>query len=127
MTMNLRLFFAAFVIYGCVIFVATLGMLNWLGAHHFWDLTVALLGGPVAVPLLLIAMWRPLAGLSAGLLAAGLGLGAAAWGKLAFAASYAENTFAGQCWFLGWIAGLGGVIAVLAVLLSWGIAAMQRA
>ena len=43
--------------------------------------------------------------------------GAATWGKAAFAASYAENGFAGQIWYFGWIAAAAGATATIVSLL----------
>ncbi len=90
-----------------VIGFALLGGTKTLGAHPFWSLNVALIGAPIGglLALGLFVMtrwyWGPLV---CSVILAAVAYGVAHFGKLRFAASYAEDAFAGQMWFFGWIA-----------------------
>lgn len=74
------------------------------GAHPIWTDKVVYIGAPLGLILGLL-----LSNLHYVVRTVGFGaltiatLFAAYWGKLTFAASYAENTFAGQIWYFGWI------------------------
>lgn len=86
-----------------------------LGAHPFWAFDVALYGAVPGVLLTLglsrlprlgwVVAWSDLAVAGA----------AAWWGKRAFVASRADDVFAGQVWFYGWIAVCACAIAALAL------------
>ena len=87
-----------------VITAANFGMSKLLGAHPFWSVKIAWIGVPIGLILAFLIRSRPWSkrvGLFAVLLA---GAAAAAhYGRLAFAASFAENALAGQAWYFGWI------------------------
>jgi len=100
---------------------AQTGVPQSLGAHPWWSMQVIVIGAPAG---LLLAAVAAFSGLAAGprialfaLIAAGA-FAAASWGKVEFAASYAENALAGRFWFLGWIGTAAGVAALLAALVS---------
>jgi hypothetical protein len=91
-----------------------------MGAHPFWAMDIGWIGGVAgAVALigallsglprrwvrLIAVLMLPLAGVSA------------AWGKMQFAASYAEDTFAGQVWYFGWIAIAAALCMVVGALM----------
>ncbi|MBB5514411.1 hypothetical protein FHS89_000409 [Rubricella aquisinus] len=91
-----------------------------LGAHPFWAMDIGWIGGIAgAVALigaflsgvprrwlrLVAVLMLPLAGVSA------------AWGKMRFAASYAEDAFAGQVWYFGWIAVAAALCMIIGALL----------
>ncbi|MBO9406230.1 hypothetical protein J7399_02225 [Shimia sp. R9_1] len=77
-----------------------------LGAHPWWSQQTLLIGAPLGLLLATLAGLRlntlPLS--IAFLLATALAFGAAKYGQLQFAASYAEDQLAGQLWHFGWIA-----------------------
>ena len=117
MTSNILIAAIAAVI---VIFAAWSGLFAAMGAHPFWHLKVALIGAPVGGVIALIvrsvARRRALAVAGAAcLLAAANAI--AQFGKMRFVASYAEDTFAGQLWFYGWIA--TATMATLVLALLW--------
>lgn len=93
------------------------GLTARLGAHPFWAQDVPLTGLVLAVPIMVLAVWRPRLALVLSLLCLVAGALAARFGKAAFAASYAENALAGQFWFLGWIVLCGGACAALSLAL----------
>ncbi len=102
-----------------VIVAAHWGVGRAYGAHPFWATSVAWIGAPTgAVFALLIRRrrWPVRLVLSSGLLA--LSATAAHQGRLAFAASFAENRLAGQAWYLGWIGVAAAVSALIAVILT---------
>lgn len=78
-----------------------------LGAHPWWADKVLVIGLAAGIALALLARatgWpRGRRGLAL-LIATGAAFALASYGKARFAASYAEDGFAGQMWFLGWIA-----------------------
>lgn len=75
------------------------------GAHPFWSDTVILIGTPIGLILGLVTTRLPYTVRMIALAALlGTSIVAATFGKRAFAASYAENVFAGQVWYFGWIA-----------------------
>lgn len=90
-----------------------------LGAHPWWSQNVILYGGPAGAAfatLLALTSIRPNIRL---ILALGLTIAAvviARYGGFAFAASYADDTAAGQRWFFGWIAASFGAGASLTTL-----------
>lgn len=92
------------------------------GAHPFWSGQVLFIGGMIgiiaasafAVFAIDLKLIIPLAIFDSLFF---FGAVAAYFGKSAFAASYAENSFAGSAWYFGWIAlaaGLSGLIATAA-------------
>lgn len=106
---------------GLVIAAAYYGVLRQLGAHPFWDEKVALIGAPIGVffAILLRALkFRWATRLLTFLVLLAIAGTAAHQGRLQFAASFAENTLAGQFWFIGWIASTGCAAGFIAVLLT---------
>jgi hypothetical protein len=51
-----------------------------------------------------------------GLLVLGLAIAAATYGKAQFAASFAEDSFAGRLWYFGWIGIAAGDAIIVAAL-----------
>ncbi|MXQ06327.1 hypothetical protein GQ651_00565 [Alphaproteobacteria bacterium GH1-50] len=112
---------AALVAAALMLAVGAIGLLEYAGAHPFWSGKVAYIG----VPLGLILAWAiRRIGLSRGmrlglyLLGTVVLVAAASWGKSQFAASFAEDRFAGQVWYFGWIGAAMFATALLARLLS---------
>jgi hypothetical protein len=103
-----------------VIFAAWAGLSAAMGAHPFWHLKVALIGAPIGGLIALIirsvAQHRALAVAGATFLL-GAAYATSQFGKMRFVASYAEDTFAGQLWFFGWIA--SATMATLVLALLW--------
>ena len=93
------------------------GLTARLGAHPFWARDVPLTGLVLAVPIMVLAVWRPRSAFVLSLFCLVAGALAARFGKAAFVTSYAENALAGQFWFLGWIVLCGGACAALALAL----------
>lgn len=90
------------------------------GAHPWWSDTVILIGLPIGV--LITALLSRLAMPKAAKVSLmGIGtlatLGIAQAGKARFAASYAEDTFGGQMWYVGWIATCALLAALIATTL----------
>ena len=100
--------------------LAWFGFSATLGAHPFWDVKTALIGAPIgAVVGVLVSMKLPKTASVAMFAILTLAAYAAAqWGKTTFAASYAEDAFAGKVWFFGWIATSGAFAATTAALLT---------
>lgn len=76
-----------------------------LGAHPQWATTVIWIGAPVGIGLGFATSRTP--ALPRAVLAAALTLAAfatARYGRAEFGASFAEDMFAGQLWYFGWIA-----------------------
>lgn len=73
-----------------------------LGAHPWWSVKTLLIGGPIGLVLGYFARLRfaPV-GFSVLVL---LSYFTAKTGQSRFAASYAEDAFAGQLWYFGWMA-----------------------
>ena len=101
--------------------VGAFGLAEYAGAHPFWSGRVVYIG----VPLGLILAWAVRrAGLGRGmrlglyLLGTVVLVSLAFWGKAQFAASFAEDRFAGQVWYFGWIGAAMFATALLARLLS---------
>jgi hypothetical protein len=107
--------------------------LDWpraFGAHHFWSQDVVLYGGPVGIALALAGQWltaRSWALVAGFGLAAGASYAVAKWGQTRFAASFAEDAFAGQMWFFGWIAVALFAAAAMAALVMAARTSMGRA
>lgn len=94
------------------------GVTQALGAHPFWAFKVTWIGAPIAAflaPLFAGLGFRRPALLVALVVLVGSAL-AAYMGKAEFAASFAENTRAGQAWYFGWIGASAGAVGVLALL-----------
>jgi hypothetical protein len=112
---------AAGAAFGLVMVGNQVGVPEALGAHPFWAAKVAYIGAAIGLGLAL-AIWRLRArftvklALAAGLLA--LTAGSTAMGKARFAASYAEDAFAGKMWFFGWIGLVASFMLVVFVLLG---------
>jgi len=91
-----------------------------LGAHPWWSQTVTVIG---LIPGLALAAILNRIGLSRVTAVAGTGAAMLAAGVIArtgqtrFAASYAEDTLAGQMWYFGWIATCGLAAALVAAAL----------
>lgn len=88
------------------------------GAHPFWADQVVFWGAPIGIVLALISSRLQYAIRTGSiLLLAAVAFGVAHLGKTRFAASYAEDAFAGQMWFLGWhaviIFAIAGIISGL--------------
>lgn len=102
---------------------ATLGLLlAWgtdlpkgFGAHPWWSTDVIWIGGVAGVLAGLAIHRTPRTGVTAFLLISVLGFLTARWGGQAFAASFAEDQFAGTAWYWGWIATFVGLSAALTV------------
>ncbi|WP_424975262.1 hypothetical protein [Dinoroseobacter sp. S124A] len=95
-----------------------IGLPRTLGAHPFWATQVLWIGAPLGLVLALLATLRarPGIGALAGLALSGAAFWAATQGRIAFAASYAEDALAGQMWYFGWIALTAGAALTLATL-----------
>ena len=102
-----------------VIAAAYLGLTQSLGAHAFWATKTAWIGVPIGlVAALALARFGKMPRLvffAVLLVAAGA---AAHFGRVEFAASYAENALAGKFWYFGWIGVAATATAFLAALLS---------
>lgn len=95
----------------------TLNMPQTFGAHPWWSQPVILIGFPIGIGIAAGLAWIGIGRLvrillSAGL--AGIGFAVATVGKARFAASYAEDAFAGQMWYFGWIATCALAAALIA-------------
>ena len=99
--------------------LALTGVTNDLGAHHFWAQKVVWIGAPIGL-VLALALSRLSKPLRLGLFFIGTAVAGAAahYGKLQFAASYAEDRLAGQLWYFGWIGVAVMATALLVALLS---------
>lgn len=90
------------------------GVFQTLGAHPWWGLKVALIGAPIGLALgLILSRIGILQSTVICLILLSLAYGAAYYGKTQFAASYAEDAFAGQLWYFGWIATAAGLSALI--------------
>jgi hypothetical protein len=102
--------------------LAWLGLTSYLGAHPVaWPIKVALIGAPIGAIIAIAAGFvlpsKPARiGLFSALLIAAFGV--AHYGKVEFAASYAEDQLAGKFWYFGWIATCAMATSVLTSLAS---------
>lgn len=104
-----------------IILAAWAGLTQAMGAHPFWSLQVALIGAPIGAVLSALLLVLRVPKLPRSLLWAVLTIAAFALtslGKQRFAASYAEDAFAGQLWYFGWITTCACAAAFLASLAS---------
>lgn len=112
------------VLIGATLAVAVLALANQtglpgaLGAHPFWATQVLWIGAPIGILLALLATLRGKVGfaLLGGIALSTAAYGTATYGRIAFAASYAEDAVAGQLWYVGWIALAAGTALTLASL-----------
>ena len=98
-----------------------LDLAEYGGAHPFWSSSVVYIGVPVGI--IFAGVIRALGlGRGARLVLYAALLAVAIWvaysGKTQFAASYAEDAFAGRMWYFGWIAIAAFGTALLARLFS---------
>lgn len=115
---------AALIACGAALAAAFLGLTQALGAHPFWSTEVVWIGAPVGLGVAWLFMITPLprkASVALGLVGAIVAYGVAQYGKSAFAASFAENQFAGKLWYFGWIATAAMFTATAVVGLSRSI------
>ena len=94
------------------------------GAHPFWSRSILLIGTPIglvlagAALLLVRGPWLPALAFAVLAVVAVL---LAAQGKADFAASFAEDRFAGRIWYFGWIA----AAAMAAAAMTAGFAGLR--
>ena len=87
--------------------LAWFGLSRILGAHPYWEVQTIAIGAPIG---LAAAFGMFFAGLNhkvTAITSIALLLGSmagATYGKAVFVASYADDRFAGQLWYFGWIA-----------------------
>ncbi len=111
------LFAAAFAL-AATFALGYLGGTQLLGAHPFWATQITLIGAPIGLFLAWLAALR-LPGIPAVIgfaILTGAALATARYGQAGFAASFAEDQFAGQLWYFGWIASAAGFAALVASL-----------
>lgn len=99
------------------------GLWTWLGAHPFWSSRVAFFGVAAGVVLWFLTDWlvrRTHSAVSSAIAILAVAIivtGTLSWyGKTEFAASLADNRFAGQMWYFGFIAFIACIFATLAML-----------
>ena len=97
------------------VLLAQSGMFVKLGAHPWWAVQVALIGAPIGA-LVAMAPFTQGKRLLLGLVVLALCAGAAYYGKTQFAASFAEDAFAGRMWYFGWIGIAAGDAIIVAAL-----------
>ncbi|MDJ0824807.1 MAG: hypothetical protein QNJ16_04825 [Rhodobacter sp.] len=100
---------------------AMLGVSQWLGAHPWWAGQTAWVGVAVGLIIGLLSVrrtrwWR----IGVGVALIVVSAIAAGYGKAQFAASFAEDAFAGRLWYFGWIGIAAGVASMLLGLLWAG-------
>lgn len=102
-----------------VLALAHLGLPKTLGAHPFWATKIAWVGVPIGL-IAALALHRLDKAKRIALFALLLVATAAAahFGKMQFAASYAEDRLAGQFWYFGWISVAAMATALITALLS---------
>lgn len=102
-----------------VITAANFGLTRSFGAHPFWSVTIAWIGAPIGLVVAFMVRgrrWSARIGMFSLLLAGSAA--AAHFGRLRFAASFAEDKLAGQAWFFGWIAVAIFSAALIAAILT---------
>lgn len=100
-----------------------------LGAHPFWSVRIGYIGIGVGLVLSLAAQGlgagaRGRAGMFAILLVAAAAT--AIYGKAGFAASFAEDRFAGTLWYYGWIGICTALFALIAALIAFALDSGDR-
>ncbi|TCL08451.1 hypothetical protein BXY66_0488 [Shimia isoporae] len=77
-----------------------------LGAHPWWSQKAILYGAPIGLILAALGtrLMRPAPAIMTFGLLTVLAFATAKYGQTQFAASYAEDQFAGKLWYFGWIA-----------------------
>ena len=99
------------------VLLAQSGLFVRLGAHPWWGVQTALIGAPIGASLAMLP-WLDGKRFILGSAVLGLSAAAAMYGKSQFAASYAEDAFAGALWYYGWIGiALGDALIVAALVL----------
>lgn len=92
-----------------------------LGAHPWWSQKTLLIGTPIGVILATLA--SPLSTATKRLIVFALltvaALFTAEYGQTQFAASYAEDAFAGKLWYFGWIATGVAMVATITAAVQW--------
>lgn len=90
-----------------------------LGAHPQWAITVILIGTPIGIILAYALnaakLPQPLC-IAIGAVLTAVAFFTARYGRAEFGASFAEDQFAGQLWYYGWITTSAGVALTLASL-----------
>jgi len=103
---------------GVTLVLAWFGVTSYFGAHPVaWPFQVALIGAPIGAFIAVVAGFVLPSKLVRLILFFALLLlvwGVAEYGKLEFAASYAEDRLAGKLWYYGWIAVCAMLTSVLA-------------
>jgi len=104
--MLIRFLIAAAIALAVTIGIGFFGWTQILGAHPFWSAQVTLIGAPIGVVLAGLALLRLtwLKGVVFFAVLTAAAFGVAHYGKTQFAASFAEDQFAGTLWYYGWIA-----------------------
>lgn len=92
---------------------ALLGWFVKLGAHPWWDVKTAVIGAAIGVVVMIaIAVLPVVPRLAIGLAVFFLAATCANYGKAQFAASFAEDAFAGKLWYFGWIGVATGITLI---------------
>ncbi len=96
-----------------------------LGAHPWWSQKTLLIGAPIGliIATLLGLKLRPISLTITFAIATAWAFACAKYGQTQFAASYAEDQFAGKLWYFGWIA----TGATLAAALTAAFTALAKA
>ncbi|MBT8417435.1 MAG: hypothetical protein KJO42_08335 [Silicimonas sp.] len=104
-----------------VILAANGGLTVLLGAHPFWSVSIAWVGVPIGLIAALTVKsldWRWSLRIALFAVLLGLAYLTASLGKERFAASFAEDAFAGRLWYFGWIAVAASATALISALFS---------
>ncbi|CUK06816.1 hypothetical protein Q8W25_03750 [Shimia thalassica] len=89
------------------------------GAHPWWSTKSVLIGAPIGIVIAVLATRLTISAMVRRItfaVAVVAAFGVAKYGGEQFAASYAEDAFAGKLWFFGWIATSAAVAAWLVTL-----------
>ena len=104
-----------------VLVTAHWGGSRLLGAHPFWAEKIAWIGAPFGLFVALLLRHRSWFNrIVAFAVLLSISGAAAHFGRLRFAASFAEDQLAGQFWFFGWIAVAAFLTALIAAALTPG-------
>ena len=112
------------VVAGIFLAFEKLGIANTLGAHPFWAPKVTYIGIALGIAITILtlivsnrigrnSMWVPAGFFVITIVVAAVTL---LYGKAEFAASYAENAFAGRVWYIGFMALIAGAFVTVAAL-----------